>query len=199
MSKDEKSKIEAEGNPKKGSVVTRWGKGLFAQQAAMAYPPHLAEFNREVLAAYKGFFSLRIVPGKVESFENAVIKHIINDEFLKGLNIARLPGEDFDAAFERLGVKKEVITKRCDQILQAKCETLKNLQIAMYCLAIAIFMYSAYLAISGSFFGTLGTFLWACGITARGYLYGFRAWQIQHRALIRLQDALKIKSTYLVL
>lgn len=149
---------------KKPGRFRRWVTGVYRQQANMAYPPHLAQFNREVLNSYKGFFSLRIKPSPVEPFEVAVKRQKLTEEFLA-----------------------------------KKLANLKNMQIAMYCLAAIVFVYSFWLFAEDRIAACLATVIWSLGIAIRGYLFAFRAWQIQNRALISLLDAVKITGTYLVL
>lgn len=154
----------ANANEKKQGRLRKWVVGIYRQQAGMAYPPHLAQFNREVLKSYKGFFSLKIEPSHVEPFEVAVARQKLTHEFLA-----------------------------------KKLSNLKNMQIAMYSLAAVVFVYSIWLLSKGSLTAGIATIVWSLGIAVRGYLFAFRAWQIQNRALIRLQDAIKIPGTYLVL
>lgn len=86
-----------------------------------------------------------------------------------------------------------------EEFLANQLERLKNLQIVMYCMGVVILVYSVWLAATSSLFFGFGAAIWGFGIVIRGYIYAYRAWQIQNRDLIRLQDALLIKSTYLVL
>lgn len=99
--------------------------------------------------------------------------------------------ERFEDAVARQGLT--------DAFLAEQLERLKNLQVVMYCLGGFILLYAIWLALGGSLLYGAVTAFWAFGIAVRGYLYAYRAWQIQHRDLIRLQDAIRIKSTYLVL
>jgi len=149
--------------PKKGRLRS-WLSGVASQQAEMAYPSHVAELNKEVFRTYKGLLTKSVTPKRVETFEAAVARMSLSEEFLAG-----------------------------------QLERLKNLHVIMYCLGGLVMLYAFWLAMSSSFiFGAVSAF-WALGILIRGYLYGYRAWQIQNRDLIRLQDAIKIKGTYLVL
>lgn len=99
--------------------------------------------------------------------------------------------ESFEDAVVRMGLT--------DKFLAQQLERLKNLHVVMYCLGGLVLVYAFWLAMSSFLlFGAVSAF-WGLGILVRGYIYGYRAWQIQNRDLIRLQDAIKIKSTYLVL
>lgn len=156
--------VAATKNVKKPGALSRWASGLWTQQREMAYPSHLAGFNKEVFRTYKGLLTGNVAPKRVETFEAAVARQGLTEEFLS-----------------------------------SQLERLKNLHVAMYVLGALVLVYAVWLAVSASLlFGGVSAF-WAAGMFIRGYLYGFRAWQIQNRDLIRLQDAVRIRSTYLVL
>ena len=109
------------------------------------------------------------------------------------LNAARTPGrrESFEGAVKRL--------RLTEADLSAQLARFKNVHLALYVLAGALSVYALWLALDGSFIGAVSVALLTCGAAVHGYLAGFRAWQIEHRSLIRLQDALLIPGTYLVL
>jgi hypothetical protein len=75
----------------------------------------------------------------------------------------------------------------------------RTMHLAMYALALAGAIYALWLVLNFSILVGFVAFLWSASSAVIGYLQGFRAWQIQHRHLIRLQDALRIPDTYLVL
>lgn len=148
----------------KPGFLRRTFTGFWSQQREMAYPPHVAELNRDVFKAYKTIFGSKIQPKRVETFE---------------------------AAVKRQGLSEEFLAEQLDR--------LKNLQVIMYLMGGAILLYAFWLFLYTSvLFGAVTAF-WGAGILIRGYLYAYRAWQIANRDLIRLQDAIRIKSTYLVL
>ncbi|WP_137921282.1 hypothetical protein [Hydrogenophaga sp. 2FB] len=156
--------VAADKNVKKPGVLKRWASGFWNQQREMAYPTHLAGFNKEVFRTYKGLLSGNVAPKRVETFDAAVARQGLTEEFLS-----------------------------------SQLEKLKNLHVAMYVIGAFVLVYAVWLAITSSLlFGGVSAF-WAVGIFVRGYLYGFRAWQIQNRDLIRLQDGIRIRGTYLVL
>ena len=69
----------------------------------------------------------------------------------------------------------------------------------MYAVAGVVVVYAAWLMETASVMAGLVAFAPAVGALVCGYCAGYRAWQLQHRRLIRFVDALRIRGTYLVL
>lgn len=99
--------------------------------------------------------------------------------------------ETFEQAVRRKGYTPEFLA------LQAK--KFKNTHLCLYGLAGALLVFGLHLTLKFNAFYGAGAFLMSACIAVNGYLIGFRAWQIDNRKLIKLQDALRIPGTYLVL
>lgn len=99
--------------------------------------------------------------------------------------------EQFDVAVTRLGLTKAD--------LQAQLGRHKFVHLVMYAFSGALVVYGTYLAQRHGLLIAAGAYIAAAGGLVSGYLHGFRAWQIENRNLISLQDALRIPGTYLVL
>jgi hypothetical protein len=67
-----------------------------------------------------------------------------------------------------------------------------------YGIGIAIFVYAYWLGLNTGLLPAAGAFLFAIGAMVNGYLYGFRAWQIQIRDLAPLTQAVRRLDSYLV-
>jgi hypothetical protein len=121
-------------------------RGFFRQQKQMAVSERQARFIGEAKDALANVRRLKVAPSRVETFEEAVARQGLTEEFLYG------------------------------QMQRHKW----------------IFMNtSGFMAIS--------VLIAALAVAVNGYIHGFRAWQIENRNLVRLQDALRIPGTYLVL
>ena len=99
--------------------------------------------------------------------------------------------ETFDEAVVRLSLSPK------DLVAQER--RFKVVHLVLYALAGALMVYALHMALNVHLVVGLAVLVSAAGIATQGYLVGFRAWQIQNRNLIRLQDAIRIPGTYLVL
>ena len=86
-----------------------------------------------------------------------------------------------------------------EQHLSEQLQRFKNAHLALYFAAGALLVYALWLALNTGVLVSIGVLTASVGLGIQGYIYGFRAWQIEHRNLIRLQDAIRIPETYLVL
>lgn len=100
--------------------------------------------------------------------------------------------ESFEAAVQRQGLTEQDLAQRFAYFRRA--------QLMMYAGAIALLVYSARL-----YFNATGVSEFVCtplaalAMVVRGYLFGFRAWQVRIRRLAPLGEAVRDLSTYLVL
>ena len=101
------------------------------------------------------------------------------------------PREPFLAAARRLGLT--------ESDLRSQERRYKAMHLCLYLTSGALLVGALWLELNVS--GAWGAWavLCSCGLAVQGYLAGFRAWQIQHRMFIRLQDAVRIRDTYLVI
>ena len=99
--------------------------------------------------------------------------------------------ESFEAAVERLGLT--------DVDLAAQRLRFTVGQLLLYAFAGLLLAYATYVGLNVSLY--TGCLIAAASVAAaiQGYVLGFRVWQIKHRSLIRLQDAIRRLDTYLVL
>jgi hypothetical protein len=110
---------------------------------------------------------------------------------VKDLKVSPTRIETFEAAVAR----KRLSPAQLDSQLRR----FKNVHLALYAIAGLLMVYALYLALNFNIFFGLGAFVAALGAAVNGYLHGFRAWQIENRNLIKLQDAVRVPATYLVL
>lgn len=102
-----------------------------------------------------------------------------------------MPRETFMAVAARLGLT--------DSDLASRELRLRVAHLAMYALAGFLLVYALWVTLTESH--AVG----ACILTAsiatavQGYLVGLRAWQIQHKMLVPLREALRMPDTYLVI
>jgi hypothetical protein len=136
---------------------------LFREQKEQAFNESHKRFLSEIWQQYKDIASLKKKPVVVESFEEAVERNSLTDEFLK------------------------------EQFLR-----FRRAQFTIYAIAVLLFVYAVYFSATAGLIWGLGVFVASIGAAINGYLNGFRAWQIKHRNLIRLQDAIWIPGTYWV-
>lgn len=139
-------------------------KGLVRQQADMAISARQVEFFREAKSAVEKVRHMRVAPSRVESFEAAVARQGLSDQFLS-----------------------------------EQMQRHKWVHLVLYLVAGSLFVYALWLLMNRGPFLAVGVSLASLAIAVNGYLHGYRAWQIENRNLIRLQDALRIPATYLVL
>lgn len=99
--------------------------------------------------------------------------------------------ESFESAVARQGLTPE--------FLQAQMQRHKWVHLILYLAAGTLLAYAFWLFLNVGAMPGIVVAISAVGVAVNGYIHAFRAWQIEHRALIRLQDALRIPSTYLVL
>lgn len=112
-------------------------------------------------------------------------------EGVRKLKVQPTRVETFEEAAVRLGWSNE--------LLESQLRRFKSAHLILYAAAGLFLVYATYLGLNvGKLAGT-GALIAALGAAVNGYLHGFRAWQIEHRNLIRLQDALRLPATYLVL
>lgn len=110
---------------------------------------------------------------------------------VKNLHKAPRVVETFEEAVVRHNLTQEVLDERYRQFHRA--------HLALYVIGILLLEYAVYLSFNVGAISATGAFVAAVGAFVNGYLNGFRAWQVSHRNLIQLQDALRIPSTYLLL
>jgi hypothetical protein len=99
--------------------------------------------------------------------------------------------ETFDAAVRRLGLTQAQLDEQLSKY--------KTVHLVLYGVAGALLVYGMHLTLAHGLLVGAGAYVAGLSAAVYGYLHGFRAWQIEHRSLIRLQDALRIPGTYLVL
>jgi hypothetical protein len=99
--------------------------------------------------------------------------------------------ETFEQAVRRKGYTPE--------FLASQAKAFKNTHLCLYAVAGTLLVYALHLTLKFNAFYGAGAFVTSACAAVIGYLYGFRAWQIDNRTLIKLQDALRIPGTYLVL
>ena len=99
--------------------------------------------------------------------------------------------ETFEQACQRL--------KLSPQDLEAQFQQFRLAHWLCYGIGACILLWSFWLYLSSSWIPALGASLFAFGAMVNGYLYGFRAWQIQVRELAPLTKALKRLDSYLVI
>lgn len=109
----------------------------------------------------------------------------------RSLKVAPTRIETFEEAVARKGYTEEH--------LNAQMRQHKNIHLALYAVAGVLLVWALHLGLKFNWFFGLGAFLAAASAGVNGYIHGYRAWQIEHRSLIRLQDAIRIPGTYLVL
>jgi Flp pilus assembly protein TadB len=97
----------------------------------------------------------------------------------------------FEAAMQRSGLSEKDLAKRLRR--------LKAVHLGLYFFALAVAVYALFLGLNYSVSSGILALLVTLASGVYGYLNGFRAWQLEHRNLIRLQDAVRIPGTYLVL
>lgn len=144
----------------KGLIV----RGVFRQQKKMAVNDRQMQFLNEAKQSLSKAIKLKIAPTRVETFEAAVARQGLTEEFL-----------------------------------HSQLQRHKWAHLCLYLAAAAMFVYAFKVALQGSVILFIGVFAAAFATAVNGYIHGFRAWQIEKRNLIRLQDALRIPGTYLVL
>lgn len=157
---------------KKSGAITRWGKGLVAEQREQAYPQRLRDFNNGTAAtirntvahAREALASLRKPQQPIESFQDWATRQELTSEFI----------ESQGARF-------------------------RTTHLALYLLAGLTFVYSIWLTVNAGLVFGLVSVLWSFGIAIQGYIFGFRAWQMLNRQRIRLVDAVFMPETYLVI
>jgi hypothetical protein len=139
-------------------------RGFFRQQKQMAVSDRQAQFFDEAKAAVAKVRHLKVAPARVETFEEAVARQGLTEEFLYG-----------------------------------QMQRHKWVHLGLYLVAGALLVYAFWMFLNSSAFMAVGVLVASFAVAVNGYIHGFRAWQIENRNLIRLQDALRIPGTYLVL
>ncbi|MEJ6002704.1 hypothetical protein [Paucibacter soli] len=139
-------------------------KGLIRQQRDMAVSERQVEFISETKGLIQRVLALKVAPTRVETFEAAVKRLRLSDEFL-----------------------------------EAQMQRHKSIHLALYMVAGALLVYGFWMYLNTGVIAAMAVLVAASGATVNGYLHGYRAWQIENRNLIRLQDAVRMPSTYLVL
>lgn len=139
-------------------------RGFIAQQKEMAVSERQVVFFNEAKRAVKLAKAMKVAPTRVETFEQAVKRQGLTEDFLR-------------------------------QQMQRQ----KWVHLALYLVAGILLVYAFWLFMNRGGMLSLGTLVAAVAVAVNGYIHGFRAWQIENRNLIRLQDAIRIPSTYLVL
>lgn len=98
--------------------------------------------------------------------------------------------ETFDEACLRLRLTHEDLAAQFKQFRLAHW--------LCYGLGTSIMVYAYWLSLNSGWIPATGAFLFSVGALVNGYLYGFRAWQIQIRELAPLTDAVRRIDSYLV-
>lgn len=110
---------------------------------------------------------------------------------VRRMKVAPTRVDTFEGAVARYGYTVEQ--------LAAQEKRHKYVHWALYTISGALLIYALHLSLAYSVLFGAGAFVLSIATAVNGYIHGFRAWQIQNRNLIRLQDALCIPGTYLVL
>lgn len=110
---------------------------------------------------------------------------------VRGLKRAPTRVESFEAAVARLGLSQ--------QDLADQSRRFKAAQIALYAFAGALLVYSLWMVLNISVPVGIVICISSGATAVNAYLQGFRAWQIDNRNLIRLEDAIRSFGTYFVL
>lgn len=110
---------------------------------------------------------------------------------VRNLRVAPRRVETFEQAIARKGYSQER--------LDAQMRQHKHVHLALYAVAAALVVWALHLGLKFNWFFGMGALMAAVSAGVNGYIHGYRAWQIEHRNLIRLQDAIRIPGTYLVL
>jgi hypothetical protein len=139
-------------------------RGFFRQQKQMAVSERQARFIGEAKDALANVRRLKVAPSRVETFEEAVARQGLTEEFLYG-----------------------------------QMQRHKWIHLGLYLVAGFLLVYAFWMFMNTSGFMAISVLIAALAVAVNGYIHGFRAWQIENRNLVRLQDALRIPGTYLVL
>tara|TARA_B100001105_G_scaffold100778_4_gene80733 strand:+ start:124 stop:657 length:534 start_codon:yes stop_codon:yes gene_type:complete len=139
-------------------------RGLLRQQKQMAVSDRQARFFSEAKGAVAKARRLKVAPTRVETFEEAIARQGLSEEFL-----------------------------------YSQMQRHKWVHLGLYLVAGALLVHAFWMFLNSSAFMALGVLIASFAVAVNGYIHGFRAWQIENRNLIRLQDALRIPGTYLVL
>lgn len=99
--------------------------------------------------------------------------------------------ESFEEAVQRLGYTQEQLERSLDGF--------KRNQLIMYFVAGLVAVYGLHSMMSGHALVAVTTWVCSAALAVRGYLFAFRAWQIQNRSLTPLMDAIRNPRSYLVL
>lgn len=99
--------------------------------------------------------------------------------------------ETFEAACERLSLTAGRLKKLESQF--------KATHWAMYAIGCALTVYALYLGLNVGKLHGFAVALAAIAAFVQGYVSGFRAWEIQNRRFIKLNAAIRLPDTYLVL
>lgn len=112
-------------------------------------------------------------------------------ERVRNLKVQPTRVETFEAAVRRLGLSQEQ--------LREQCERHKRVHLTLYVLGSSLLVYAFWLLLNVGLIQAFGVLVASGAAFVNGYLHGYRAWQIENRNFIRLQDALRVLGTYLVL
>jgi hypothetical protein len=165
-----------------------------AKMSKSAKPSH-ADQPKKRKGVLRGWFSkliedqMRMASSPRRDRLIAETKEAINR--VRALRVAPTRVEQFEDAVRRQRLSQ--------QHLDEQARRYKNVHLGLYALAGALLVWAFYLTLKFNWFYGVGALLAATSAAINGYIHGFRAWQIEHRSLIKLQDALRIPSTYLVL
>lgn len=99
--------------------------------------------------------------------------------------------DNFEEAVTRQGLS--------EAFLHARMQRHKWIHLLLYVFAGVLLVYGFWMVLNVNRLLGGGVLVVSLCVAINGYLHGFRAWQIEHRNLIRLQDAIRIPGTYLVL
>lgn len=99
--------------------------------------------------------------------------------------------ESFEDACQRL--------KLSPADLQTQFKQFRLAHWLCYLIGAAILLWSFWLSLNSGWIPAFGALLFSGGAMLNGYLYGFRAWQIQIRELAPLSKAIRRLDSYLVI
>lgn len=99
--------------------------------------------------------------------------------------------ETFQNAIDRFGLTADDLKRRETRF--------KHLHWGFYSLAFLLVLYALYVALNNSLYVGIVISFSALACLTQGYVYGFRAWQVQNRNLISLPAALRNPDTFLIL
>lgn len=180
--------VDEEGTSKEPSFLRQLGQGFLAERAK----GNLPTLNPRTWFMFRGSIRQQRELAMSDRQRQFLAETLEVIERVKNLRVKNPTRSDsFEAAVKRQGLTED--------FLQKKMQRLKWMHLGLYVFSGALLVYAFWLALNHGLIVALGVLAASLCAAVHGYLHGFRAWQIEHRNLIRLQDALRIPGTYLVL